>query len=351
MTDAQKTVFISYRRSTGSFIARAVFMDLRANGYDAFLDIETIDSGAFDSIILHQIAARAHFVLILSPGSLERCASPDDWLRREIETAMDLQRNIVPLMVGDFSFAGTEAYLTGRLSALPRYNGVKLLHDYFDEGMARLRDRYLKPPQIPVIQPTPAGETQAVEQKIAQVVSKGAPSKDDMVLAGMLRNRSFGMLHKQNYAGAVEALDQALHLNPDDAELYFFRGQVRQRSGDYAAARADFDEALRRNPAQRHAALRRAELNLLDGQPDAALADLYIANSARAADPQVMATMALSHAMRGEYEEARRLWLMLAAVDERYKDATWAAEQYHWADALRERLERLLKRIYREKSS
>ncbi len=53
--------------------------------------------GSSSSIILNQIEARAHFVVILTPGTVERCTEPGDWLRREIEYAMDKQRNIVPL--------------------------------------------------------------------------------------------------------------------------------------------------------------------------------------------------------------------------------------------------------------
>jgi hypothetical protein len=37
----QRTVFISYRR-TNMYMARAVYLDLRAHGYDAFLDIERV---------------------------------------------------------------------------------------------------------------------------------------------------------------------------------------------------------------------------------------------------------------------------------------------------------------------
>ena len=67
------------------------------------MDVESIGSGKFDSIILHQIAARAHFVVILVPGSEMRLAEPGDWLRREIEEAIDLRRNIVRILSSDFS--------------------------------------------------------------------------------------------------------------------------------------------------------------------------------------------------------------------------------------------------------
>ena len=42
MSDADTTVFISYCCNVASFIARAVFMDLRFGGYDAFMDVESI---------------------------------------------------------------------------------------------------------------------------------------------------------------------------------------------------------------------------------------------------------------------------------------------------------------------
>ena len=65
------SVFISYRRSISGFVARAVFQDLRANGIDAFMDVESIDAGQFDTIILNQIAARPYFVsTITSPAPL-----------------------------------------------------------------------------------------------------------------------------------------------------------------------------------------------------------------------------------------------------------------------------------------
>jgi hypothetical protein len=54
------SVFLSYRRNVSAFIARAVFQDLRQHGYDVFMDVESIDSGQFETIILNQIAARAH---------------------------------------------------------------------------------------------------------------------------------------------------------------------------------------------------------------------------------------------------------------------------------------------------
>ena len=70
------TVFLSYRRNVSSFIARAVFQDLRQHGYDVFMDVESIDSGQLDAIILTQIAARTYFLVILTQGTLESFRRP-----------------------------------------------------------------------------------------------------------------------------------------------------------------------------------------------------------------------------------------------------------------------------------
>jgi len=98
-----KTVFISYRRRDEPW-ALAVFGDLTQHGYDVFIDYDGIGSGSFETAILENIKARAHFLVLLTPIALERSADPKDWMRREIETAIESQRNIVPLMLAGFNF-------------------------------------------------------------------------------------------------------------------------------------------------------------------------------------------------------------------------------------------------------
>ena len=144
MREAEKTGFISYRRSASRHLARSITLDLRAHGYDVFFDVDTLDNGAFDQIVLRQIALRAHFVLVLSRGSLERCAEEGDWLRREIEEALATGRNIVPILEAGFSFSSEAKHLPESLRDLPRFNGIPLYHYYFDAAMETLRKRFLK---------------------------------------------------------------------------------------------------------------------------------------------------------------------------------------------------------------
>ena len=145
MMGDDKTIFISYRRSASRHLARAIALDLRSHGYDVFFDVDTIDNGEFDRIVLREIARREHFVLVLSRGTLDRCADEGDWLRREIEEALRLKRNIVPVMEAGFSFGSEAIALPESLRDLPRYNGIPLYHYYFDAAMETLRTRFLKP--------------------------------------------------------------------------------------------------------------------------------------------------------------------------------------------------------------
>lgn len=150
----EKTVFISYRRTSVPW-ALAIFQNLTHHGYDVFFDYNGIASGDFERVILGNIKARAHFLVLLTPSSLERCGTPGDWLRREIEAALNMQRNVVPLMLEGFDFGTPEiaSQLTGTLAALKHYNALPIPVAYFEESMDRLRNRYLNVPLDAVLHP------------------------------------------------------------------------------------------------------------------------------------------------------------------------------------------------------
>jgi hypothetical protein len=109
--------FISYRRDPGWTYATMLFQQLTASGVDAFYDVESIRAGHFDTTILTQIAARPYFLLVLTPGTLDRCNEPSDWLRREIDQAVATQRVIVPVHTPNFDFHDLERFLPNGLGA------------------------------------------------------------------------------------------------------------------------------------------------------------------------------------------------------------------------------------------
>ena len=194
MERIEKTVFLSYRRTNIPW-ALAIFQNLEQHGYDVFFDYDGIASGDFESVILENITARAHFLVLLTPSALERCDEPADWLRREIETALASQRNIVPLMLEGFDFGTPKiaSQLTDKLAALKHYNGLSIPPEYFLEAMARLRNKYLNVPLTAVLHPAfLSAQRAATEQKAA---AGAAPTvKEEELTAQQWFERGFAAI-------------------------------------------------------------------------------------------------------------------------------------------------------------
>ncbi|MGB0122985.1 MAG: toll/interleukin-1 receptor domain-containing protein, partial [Silvibacterium sp.] len=237
MERIEKTVFLSYRRTNVPW-ALAIFQNLTSHGYDVFFDFNGIASGDFERVILENIHARAHFLVLLTPSALERCDQPGDWLLREIETAMEFQRNIVPLMLENFDFdaPGIAAQLTGRLAELEHYNALRVPADYFEEAMDRLRERFLNVALDTVLHPVSAAAGQAA--KVEQAAAGAAPAVTNIELTA-----------HQWFEGGVAASDvdeklqfytEAIRLKPDYAVAFVNRGIARSSKGDVEGALEDY---------------------------------------------------------------------------------------------------------------
>lgn len=106
-TEEKYDIFISYRRKDGgTHIAKSFALELEKRGYSVFFDGQSISSGRFWDKIQTAINGCTDFLVILTPGSLDRCADgvEDDYVAREINLAMHLGKNILPVMMGDFKF-------------------------------------------------------------------------------------------------------------------------------------------------------------------------------------------------------------------------------------------------------
>lgn len=121
--------FISYRRDSGAAEARLLRQSLMARGLSVFLDVTDLRRGYFDEELLQRISAAPNFIPILTPGALDRCDDPQDWMRQEIRHAISEKRNIVPVIVADFAFPPA---LPADIGTLPRHQGVQYSHQYFD---------------------------------------------------------------------------------------------------------------------------------------------------------------------------------------------------------------------------
>lgn len=268
----ERTVFISYRRSASKYLARAIYEHLKHEGYDVFLDYEKIDAGDFEHTILSQVDACAHFIPILTPGSVERFGDPEDWFRREIERAMDTKRNIVPLIVEGFDFNKAQPYFVGKLSLLDRYQAVRLPDDYFDEAMTRLRTRFLNKPLEVIVHPTPPEHEAVVAQLKADLESTPAPSSEELKAEDYF-NRGFDKQENGDLQGAIDAYNQAIALNPNYPEAFNNRGNARDDLGDPHSAIEDYSEAIRLNPEYYTAYYNRGIVRKSIGLLEEAIAD------------------------------------------------------------------------------
>jgi len=269
MARVEKTVFISYRRTNAPW-ALAIYQNLNNNGYDVFFDFNGIASGDFESVILGNIKARAHFIVLLTPSALERCGEPGDWLRREIEEALAIKRNIVPLMLEGFDF-GTPAIakqLTGKLAALRKYNALDVPASYFLAAMERLREKFLNVPLEGVLHPASAAAQEATESQ--QAAAGTAPAVEERELtAQQWFERGFNATDPDE---KVRFYSQAIRLKPDYADAFCNRGIARHK-GDLEGALQDYNEAIRFKPVLAEAFCGRGSARADKGDLEEALQD------------------------------------------------------------------------------
>ena len=116
-TEYKYDVFISYRRVGGKEIARNVQLALQKNtDWKVFLDLDDLDEGRFDPMIMAAIEEAPTFIVILSSGALDRCAKENDWMRKEILYAHQLGKDIIPLEVD-------KCYHDDKMSTIPKIVG------------------------------------------------------------------------------------------------------------------------------------------------------------------------------------------------------------------------------------
>lgn len=145
-----KTVFISYRRdSAGQSFARSLELVLTTRGYDVFLDVDTLDAGKWVEQIRAEVPARSHFLLLLTPGVLDRCVNKDDWLRIEYELALSSGRNIVPVREDSVDLAQLQRDCPAAMKELFEFQIATVQHTAFERDVQTLIDKYIPPHKAP----------------------------------------------------------------------------------------------------------------------------------------------------------------------------------------------------------
>jgi len=242
---------------------------------------------------------------LLTPSALERSGEPTDWLRREIETALDVRRNIVPLMLENFDFGapGIGNQLTGALAPLKDYNGLRVPPEYFIEAMGRLRDKFLNVSLDGVMHPASALAQQAARDQKVAALSAPAVQVEELTAtewfergfnaagpderlrcfseairlkpdhAPSFNNRGVARKQKGDLEGALQDYNEAIRLTPDYARAFNNRGVARKQKGDLEGALQDHNEAIRLKPDYAEAFNNRGNALLAKGDLDGAIED------------------------------------------------------------------------------
>lgn len=131
--------FISYRREGGDDRASLIASALRnPHELNVFLDTDGLQPAEKYPQRLEEIIRRTpNFILVLTPGSLERCQNNGDWLRREIATALRAGRTIIPVTDKRFVWPKAED-LPEEIRVLPEINATPYDHQFRDASVDKI---------------------------------------------------------------------------------------------------------------------------------------------------------------------------------------------------------------------
>jgi tetratricopeptide (TPR) repeat protein len=269
---ASNDVFISYRRDVSGTLALALHQFLTLRGIDVFYDIESIKAGQFDTIILGQIEARPYFILILTPGTLDRCVEPEDWVRREIEQALRYDRIIIPAFTPQFDFADFRRFLPDALaSELSRFNGQEIPQRWFKYAVDELAKQYLVPVELSVAVTPPQAKV-VVEWLKAEARAEPRVTVESLTASESFE-RAYTRQSQGDIEGAIADYDEAIRRNPNHASAFNNRAITRSDQGDVEGAMADYDEAIRLDPNDADAFNNRGATRYDQGDVEGAKAD------------------------------------------------------------------------------
>jgi len=176
---------------------------------------------------------------------------PNDWLRREIETAMDEKRNIIPLMLESFDFGSplaTQA-LTGKLAALNTYNGLRVYSEYFFEAMDKLRDRYLNVALDRVYLPELNAEVRAITETQTSAASEAPKVAKEELTAQEWFERGYVFQQDKNFDEALRCYSESIRLQPDIAIAHNNLGVLLNDLKRNEEAEASYRKAIELNPS------------------------------------------------------------------------------------------------------
>lgn len=150
-TEKRYDIFISYRRVGGELSAKMIRDKLSEMGYRVFFDVDSLKNCDFNEKLYSVIDGCKDFLIVLSPGALDRCVNPDgtpndsDWVRKELSYALKQGKNVIPIMLNGFVMPNIEEAeaLPADIRKVCSQNGITPDSSDFDSKMELLKKDFL----------------------------------------------------------------------------------------------------------------------------------------------------------------------------------------------------------------
>jgi tetratricopeptide (TPR) repeat protein len=154
------------------------------------------------------------------------------------------------------------------------------------------------------------GEAAMQLQGLANETSSGPAA----IRADLLDQAANAWILADQPQNAISALDAALKLDPDNAELFVDRARAAAMGRDWASAIRDLSTALSLDPEREEAYVFRASALRQSGQPKRALEDIDTALALDGRDPDALLERGAIHLALGDQAAARQAWLRAAEI-------------------------------------
>lgn len=136
-----KDIFISYRNDgCSNQFAHRLATDLTEMGYSVYFNPYAQRSDSFPDRLKEAVKACKDFIMVISPGSMERLRRNDgvDWVREELLAARENGKHIIPVLVDGATMPACPEDMPQSLQFLPYMDAIVLPDEYKDSPFTSL---------------------------------------------------------------------------------------------------------------------------------------------------------------------------------------------------------------------
>ena len=302
---AHRTAFLRCRRNN-YHTARLVRRYLNRHDVDVFFENQKFTE-AYDEAFLHaQMATRAHYIFIATPGALRRAQThPDDWLKQELLAAHHANRSLILLAFANVDMQAVYSCLTGDLRPLRDAPLITLDLDDLSTSLANLKSALLKPVDV-TLKRLPCMYHAEAKKREAFNEAQPYPTRDE-VAAEFLLEQAFVVYDSADWPQAETLFSGVIATDPDSGVAYHLRGAIRAARQKYTDAEADFTSAIRLQPNHADPVCSRAQNRLFGLQDlDGALDDFNRALQIFPGYWEALTGRAAANLYRGDFTAAHK---------------------------------------------